>query len=104
MNEVVASELGAERHLYTIVWVWLVLLLVVGLTIFMVPIPRSAAVILIFSIAAVKAVLVLRNYMHLKHEQLPIYLIAAVPTILFIGMCLTLIPDIVHRHGLGLGK
>ncbi|HLX36173.1 MAG TPA: cytochrome C oxidase subunit IV family protein, partial [Candidatus Binataceae bacterium] len=67
------------------------------------PIPRTAAVITIFSIAAVKAVLVLRNYMHLNHEHLMIYLLVLIPAALFLGMALTLIPDIVYRHHLGLG-
>jgi cytochrome c oxidase subunit IV len=97
-------DTAAESSLYMMIWAWLVFLLVAGLVIFILPIPRTAAVITIFSIAAIKAVLVLRNYMHLKHEHLLLYLTVLVPALLFLGMALTLIPDIVYRHHLGLGK
>lgn len=102
MNQAAETiDAHAESSLYLIVWVWLVLLLIAGLAIFVLPIPRTAAVVIIFSIAAIKAALVLRNYMHLKHEHLLIYLIVAIPAIFIIGMALSLIPDIVYRHHLG---
>jgi caa(3)-type oxidase subunit IV len=91
----------AESSLYLIVWVWLVLLLIAGLAIFVLPIPRTVGVVIIFSIAAIKAALVLRNYMHLKHEHILIYMIVAIPALFLIGMAIALIPDIVYRHHLG---
>jgi cytochrome c oxidase subunit IV len=90
----------SENSLYFIVWVWLVVLLAVGLSLFGLPIPREVAVALIFSVAAVKAVLILRNYMHLKHEHFFIYLIVLVPLLFFLGLALTLIPDLVFRHAM----
>jgi cytochrome c oxidase subunit IV len=102
MNQIAETIDGrAESSLYLVVWAWLVLLLIAGLTIFVLPIPRTAAVVIIFSIAAIKAALVLRNYMHLKHEHLLIYLIVAIPVLFLLGMTLSLIPDIVYRHHLG---
>jgi cytochrome c oxidase subunit IV len=95
---------AAESSLYMMIWAWLVFLLVAGLVIFVLPIPRTAAVLIIFSLAAIKAGLVLRNYMHLKHEHLLLYLTVLIPALLFLGMALTLIPDIVYRHHLGLGQ
>ncbi|HVN26921.1 MAG TPA: cytochrome C oxidase subunit IV family protein [Candidatus Binataceae bacterium] len=95
-------DTSAESSLYLMIWVWLVFLLIAGLLIFVLPVPRTVAVVAIFSVAAVKAVLVLRNYMHLKREHLLIYLTVLVPALLFLGMALTLIPDIVYRHHLGL--
>jgi len=89
-----------DRTLYVIVWAILVLLLVVGLTIFVLPIPREAAVTLIFGVAAIKAALVLRNYMHLKREHLLIYAIVLIPTLFLLGFAITLIPDIVFRHAM----
>ena len=89
-----------ENGLYFFVWIWLVVLLVAGLSIFGLPIPREVAVGLIFGVAAVKAGLVLRNYMHLKHEHYLIYLIILVPVLFFLGLALALIPDIVLRHGM----
>ncbi len=88
-----------ESTLYVIVWGLLVALLLAGLAIFILPIPREAAVAIIFAIATVKAVLVLRNYMHLKHEHLLIYIIIAVPALFLLGFAIALIPDIVFRHG-----
>ncbi len=90
-----------QSHFHVIVWGWLVLLLIAGLAIFVLPVPKSVAVLMIFGIAAVKASLVLRNFMHLHHEHILIYLIAFVPMILFIAFALSLVPDIVYRHGLG---
>ena len=101
MNQAETIDGRAESSLYLVVWVWLVLLLIAGLAIFVLPIPRAAGVFLIFSIAAIKAALVLRNYMHLKHEHLLIYLIVAIPALFVLGMALSLIPDIVYRHHLG---
>jgi cytochrome c oxidase subunit IV len=98
-----AIDTRAEGNLYMLIWAWLVFLLVAGLIIFVLPVPRTVAVVTIFSLAAIKATLVLRNYMHLKHEHLVIYLMVLVPALLFLGMAFTLIPDIVYRHRFGLG-
>ncbi len=101
MSHIETIDGHTESSLYLVVWVWLVLLLIGGLAIFVLPIPRTAAVLLIFSIAAIKAALVLRNYMHLKHEHLLIYLIVAIPALFVLGLTLSLIPDLVYRHALG---
>jgi caa(3)-type oxidase subunit IV len=87
-----------NSSLYVAVWAALVLLLVAGLAIFVLPIPRAVAVALIFGVAGVKAALVMRNYMHLKHEHLLIYLIVLVPIVFVLGLALALVPDIVFRH------
>ena len=83
---------------YLSVWRWLVALLVAGLVVMALPIPKLAAVLLIFAVAAIKAGLVLRNYMHLKYEHALIIAIALVPVILFIGLLVALIPDIALRQ------
>ena len=88
----------SNNSLYLFVWIWLVVLLGVGLTLFGLPIPREVAVALIFTVATIKAVLVLRNYMHLRHEPFLIYLIVLVPVLFFIGLALGLVPDLVLRH------
>jgi caa(3)-type oxidase subunit IV len=90
----------SETSLYFVVWVWLVVLLAVGLSLFGLPIPREVAVALIFSVAAIKAVLVLRNYMHLRHEHFLIYMIVLIPLLFFLGLALTLVPDLVFRHAM----
>ncbi len=93
-----AAKVRDSSSLYVEVWAALVLLLVAGLAIFVLPIPRALAVALIFTVAAVKAGLVIRNYMHLKHEHLLIYIIVLVPVVFMLGLALVLVPDIVFRH------
>ncbi|MGO9450669.1 MAG: cytochrome C oxidase subunit IV family protein [Candidatus Binataceae bacterium] len=102
MNEFIGQSASPhdDRKLYVTVWAMLVLLLVVGLTIFVLPIPRDAAIALIFGVAGIKAALVLRNYMHLKHEHLLIYAIILVPALFMLGLAIALVPDIVFRHAM----
>jgi len=83
---------------YVMIWVWLVALLGAGTLAFLLPIGKGAALAVIFGIAMVKASLVVRDYMHLKSERLLIYVIAALPLILALGLALVLIPDIVYHR------
>lgn len=83
---------------YVAIWVWLVVLLVAGLLATRLPLGRSAINNLIFAIAAVKAVLVALNYMHLKSENWLIYALAIVPVLLVVAMTLVLLPDIVFHQ------
>ncbi len=82
---------------YFTVWVWLVVLLAAGVALVALPIPKTAAAFLVFGVAAIKAVMVVRNYMHLKSEHLLIIAIAVVPLLFFIGLLVALIPDIAMR-------
>lgn len=90
------SEL-ARPH-YVAIWVWLVILMLVGVLATLLPLEKSAVIGLIFAVAAVKAVLVALNYMHLKSEDWLIYALAIVPVLLVVAMTLVLFPDIVYRH------
>ncbi|MGB4782086.1 cytochrome C oxidase subunit IV family protein [Candidatus Methylomirabilis sp.] len=83
---------------YVAIWVWLVVLMVAGVLATRLPLEKSVVNNLIFAIAAVKAVLVALNYMHLKSENWLIYALAIVPVLLVVAMTLVLFPDIVfHR-------
>ncbi len=86
------------RAEYVRVWFWLVALLAAGLVVMALPVPKLAALTLIFSIATIKAGLVIRNYMHLKYENLFVIALALVPVLLFIGLAIALIPDIAMHH------
>jgi caa(3)-type oxidase subunit IV len=86
------------RPNYVAVWGWLVILLMVGVAVAYLPFPKSITTFLIFAIAAVKAVMVALNYMHLRFERLLIYAIAIVPLLLFLILTVTLIPDIVFNR------
>lgn len=92
------ENLRAARRADFRVWEYLLLLLVAGLVVFAAPIPKMGIVALIFAAAVAKAGLVVRNYMHLRHEHLLLYLIAFVPVLLFVGLTLTLLPDIALRQ------
>lgn len=83
---------------YVAIWVWLVVLMVAGVLATRLPLGKSAINNLIFAIAAVKAVLVALNYMHLRSENWLIYVLAIVPVLLVVAMTFVLFPDIVfHR-------
>jgi len=82
----------------TTIWIWLMLLLGLGLACAWLPFGRTTAVFAIFTVAVVKAALVLRHYMHLRSEGLLVYAIAAIPVLLVIGMTLSLVPDIVFNR------
>ena len=84
-----------ERH-YLIIWLWLVVL--VGISVAAASVlPKFQALALIFSIAIVKALLVARNYMHLKNERPIYYAIALVPLGFVIILLFGLFPDFVYH-------
>lgn len=97
-NEPIAITAGSLDRSSVVIWMWLVGLLGAGMMIFILPIPRIAALLLIFGIAAFKATLVLRDYMHLKGEKMLIYAIVFTPLLLAAALALVLIPDIVFRR------
>ncbi len=92
-----SSTVHDSQRFYIEIWMWLVGLLVVGTVVVFLPVPKNLALLVVFAVAAVKAVLVVRNYMHLKAEHLIIYLIVLVPTVLIVGMLIALMPDIAFR-------
>jgi cytochrome c oxidase subunit IV len=97
-NEHLAPTAESLDRSSIIVWLWLVGLLAAGMLVFLLPIPQIPTLLLIFGIAACKAILVLRDYMHLAGETLLIYAIVLTPVSLAIALALVLIPDIVfHR-------
>ncbi len=86
---------GEKAHPnYVAVWFWLVGLMVASVSISLLPLSESATVVVIFTIAAVKAVLVALNFMHLRFERLLIYSLAIVPLLLFFILTAVLFPDI----------
>ncbi len=97
-NEPVTLTAESLDRSSIITWMWLVGLLGAGMMVFTLPIPRIPALLLIFGIAGIKAMLVLRDYMHLRREKFLIYAIALTPLLLAIALALVLIPDIVFRR------
>ena len=82
---------------YVTIWVWLLLLVAAGVAVLGIPVSKSVAVMLIFSVATVKAVLVIRHYMHVRHQPLMIYAMLGIPVILAIALVFVLMPDIAFR-------
>lgn len=85
-----------HRPNYLLVWLWLVILVIVSISASLV-LPKSVALLLIFSVAMIKALLVVLNYMHLKYETLLLYAIAIVPLLIVIILLFALFPDFVLR-------
>jgi caa(3)-type oxidase subunit IV len=79
-----------------VIWYWLMALVIVSVGASIV-LPKAEALMLIFSVAVIKALLVARNYMHLKHEKALIYAIALVPLAFVIIFLCGLFPDFVYH-------
>ena len=84
-----------SRH-YFIIWLWLVGLVIVSVAASSI-LPKTQAVALIFLIAMVKALLVARNYMHLKNEKAIYYAIVLVPLAFVVIFLFGLFPDFVYH-------
>lgn len=83
---------------YVTIWVWLLGLVGASLVASLLPGGRVVAVTVIFVVAAVKALLVAWNYMHLRLEPRLIYAIALVPLLFALVLAVALLPDFVfHR-------
>lgn len=92
------SNVTHARPNYVAVWAWLVFLLIISLAAVYLPFSQTVTVMIIFVVAAVKAFLVVVNFMHLKFEQRLVRFIAIVPVVLFIIMTIALMPDIVYNR------
>jgi len=84
-----------SRH-YLTIWYWLMALVVMSVAAASL-LPKLPAVILIFTVAILKALLVARNYMHLKFESPLIYAIALVPLAFIVILLFGLFPDFVYH-------
>ena len=86
----------AENRHYFIIWLWLIALVVLSLTSSWF-LPKTQALALIFAVAVVKALLVVRNYMHLKNEKPIYYALLLVPLVFIIIFLFGLFPDFVYH-------
>jgi caa(3)-type oxidase subunit IV len=84
-----------SRH-YLMIWIWLLALVVLSVAAASI-LPKTQALVLIFAVAIVKALLVARNYMHLKNERAIIYALVLVPLAFIIILLFALFPDFVYR-------
>jgi caa(3)-type oxidase subunit IV len=84
-----------SRH-YLIIWAWLLALVIVSVAATS-ALPKLQAMLLIFSVAVIKALLVARNYMHLRNEKAIIYAMVLVPLAFVLILLFGLFPDFVYR-------
>ncbi|MDP2604038.1 MAG: cytochrome C oxidase subunit IV family protein [Deltaproteobacteria bacterium] len=84
-----------SRH-YLIIWLWLLALVVFSVAAASI-LPKTQALVLIFAVAILKALLVARNYMHLKNERAIIYAMVLIPLTFVIILLFALFPDFVYR-------
>ncbi|MFQ5519912.1 MAG: cytochrome C oxidase subunit IV family protein [Candidatus Methylomirabilia bacterium] len=84
-----------DRPNYLAVWIWLVALAIGSIVLSRTPLGHTAVLVLVFLLAAAKALLVALNYMHLRYERVLIYAIVLVPVVFVVGLLLALIPDMV---------
>jgi caa(3)-type oxidase subunit IV len=87
---------NSHRRHYLTIWYWLMALVLASVAASFV-LPKAQALALIFAIAIIKALLVARNYMHLKNEQAIIYAVALVPLAFIIIFLFGLFPDFVYH-------
>ncbi|HJX10628.1 MAG TPA: cytochrome C oxidase subunit IV family protein [Candidatus Binatia bacterium] len=84
-----------SRH-YLMIWIWLLALVVLSVAAASI-LPKTQALVLIFAVAILKALLVARNYMHLKNERAIIYAMVLIPLTFVIILLFALFPDFVYR-------
>ena len=69
------------RH-YLIIWAWLAGLMLAGVLLSELPIPKVAVVLLVLFLSSIKALLVALYYMHLKMDRRLLSFIAVAPLVL----------------------
>jgi len=87
---------NAQTRQTLLIWYWLMALVILSVGASFV-LPKAEALMLIFAVALIKALLVARNYMHLKHESALIYAIVLVPLAFVIVFLIGMIPDFVYH-------
>lgn len=87
---------NAQTRQTLLIWYWLMALVILSVGASFV-LPKAEALVLIFAVALIKALLVARNYMHLKHETALIYAIALVPLAFVIFFLIGVFPDFVYH-------
>lgn len=85
-----------NRPNYLLVWLGLVVLVIVSIVASM-TLPKRAALFVIFTVAALKALLVALNFMHLRYERRWLYALALVPILIVAVLFFALFPDFVFR-------
>lgn len=87
---------AGHRPNYFLIWICLAALVIVSISAGLV-LPRATAVFFVFAVAAVKALLVALNYMHLKYEKPLLVALVIVPLLVVAILLFALFPDFVFH-------
>ena len=82
---------------YVLVWYWLLGLALASVLVSALPLSHTFTVVLVFTAATVKALLVALYYMHLRLERGLIYALVLMPLALFGILLLVLFREIPYR-------
>jgi len=90
--------IGERTHPnYVLVWYWLLGLALASVLVSALPLSHMFTIVLVFTAAMVKALLVALYYMHLRFERWLIYALALMPLVLFGILLLVLLPEMAGR-------
>ncbi len=88
------TEESGHKINYTGIWIGLMILMAVSVAVGAFHLPAAPAAAAVFSIAAWKATLVIRNYMHVRSEGALVASLVVVPILLLVILVILLLPDI----------
>jgi len=92
------TMIGERTHPnYVLVWYWLLGLALASVLVSALPLSHMFTIVLVFTAAMVKALLVALYYMHLRFERWLIYALALMPLVLFGILLLVLLPEMAGR-------
>ena len=72
----------SPTKLYLAIWAWLAGLMLVGVFLSELPIPKTTVVLIVLGLSSIKATLVGLYYMHLKMDRRVLAIVALVPLVL----------------------
>ena len=77
-----AASTQSPTKLYLMIWGWLAGLMLIGVFLSELPIPKATIVLIILGLSSIKATLVALYYMHLKMDRRVLAFVALVPLVL----------------------
>ena len=77
-----AASAQSPTKLYLMIWGWLAGLMLIGVFLSELPIPKATIVLIVLGLSSVKATLVALYYMHLKMDRRVLAIVALVPLVL----------------------
>ena len=76
------SRAQSPTKLYLMIWGWLAGLMLIGVFLSELPIPKATIVLVVLGLSSIKATLVALYYMHLKMDRWVLALVALAPLVL----------------------